>query len=138
MTLTIDLKPEMETALREQAAKVGLDTGHFIQRTIEDRLKHAFNGHPDVPPLSGEESKLLRQVNEWLPSETWEEYQELREKFRAETLTEAEHQRLTEIYDQIEIINAQRIAFIAELARFRKVSLKEMMNQLGIASPGYE
>jgi hypothetical protein len=129
MTLTIDLKPEMEAALREEAAKAGLDTGHFIQRTLEERLKRPINGHPDLPPLSSEESKLLRQVNEWLPSETWNEYQELREKFRAETLTEAEHQRLTEIYDQIEVINAQRIGFIAELARLRRVSLKEMMNQ---------
>lgn len=138
MTLTIDLKPEMETALREEAAKAGLDAGHFIQRTLEERLKRAVNGHPDLSPLSSEESKLLRQVNQWLPSETWDEYQELREKFRAETLTEVEHQRLIEIYNQIEVINAQRIGFIAELARLRQVSLKEMMNQLGIASPGYE
>ncbi len=129
MTLTIDLKPEMEVALHEEAAKVGLDAGHFIQHTLEERLKRPVNRPPDLPPLSGEESKLLRQVNEWLPSETWDEYQELREKFRAETLTEAEHQRLTEIYDQIEVINAQRIGFIAELARLRRVSLKEMMNQ---------
>ncbi len=138
MTLTIDLKPEIETALREEASRIGLDADHFVQRTLEERLKRPINGHSDVPPLSGAESKLLRQVNEWLPSDTWNEYQELREKFRAETLTETEHQRLTEIYDQIEIINAQRIGFIAELARLRKVSLKEMMNQLGIASPGYE
>lgn len=86
---------------------------------------------PDVFPLPDEESKLLWQVNEWLPSETWDEYRELREKFYAETLTEAEHQRLTEIYDQIEIINAQRIGFIAELARLRRVSLEEMITQLG-------
>jgi len=138
MTLTIDLKPEMEAALREEAAKVGLDADRFIQRTLEERLKRPVNGHPGILPLSSEESKLLRQVNEWLPSETWDEYQELREKFRAETLTEAEHQRLTEIYDQIEAINAQRIGFIAELARLRRVSLEEMMNQLGIASPRYE
>ncbi len=138
MTLTIDLKPEVEAALREEAARVGLDAGRFIQSTLEERLKRAANGHPKISPLSVEESKLLRQVNEWLPSEAWDEYQELREKFRAETLTEPEHQRLTEIYDQIEIINAQRIGFIAELARLRRISLKEMMNQLGILSPGYE
>ncbi|MGH9845978.1 MAG: hypothetical protein ACREEM_45330 [Blastocatellia bacterium] len=136
MMLTVDLKPETEAALHEEAARAGLDAGHFIQRTLEERLKRAVNGYPGVSPLSGEESKLLRQVNEWLPSETWEKYQELREKFRAETLTEAEHQRLIEIYDQIEVINAQRIAFIAELARFRGLPLKEMMNQLGIAAPG--
>jgi len=138
MTLTIDLKPEIEAVLREEAARAGLDAGHFVQRTLEERLKRPTNGHPNIPPLSSGESKLLRQVNEWLPSETWNEYQELRKKFHAETLTEAEHQRLTEIYDQIEIINAQRIGFLGELARLRQVSLKEMMNQLGIASPGYE
>ncbi len=138
MSLTIDLKPEIETMLHEEATRAGIDAGYLIQRTLEERLKRPANGHPDVSPLSSEESKLLRQVNEWLPSETWCEYQELREKFRAESLTEMEHQRLTEIYDQIEAINAQRIGFIGELARLRQLSLKEMMNQLGIASPGYE
>jgi len=138
MTLTIDLKPEMEAALREEAARAGLDASHFIQRTLEERLNRPVNGHPDVSPLSSEESKWLRQVNEWLPTETWGEYQELREKFRAETLTVAEHQRLTEIYNQIEIINAQRIGFIAELARLRQVPLEEMMKQLGISAPNYE
>lgn len=138
MTLTIDLKPEVEAALREEAAKAGLDAGHFIQRTLEERLNRPINGHPDVSPLSGAESKLLRKVNEWLPTETWCEYQELREKFHAETLTDAEHRRLTEIYGQIEIINARRIGFIAELARLRQVSLEEMMRQLGIPAPSYE
>jgi hypothetical protein len=138
MTLTIDLKPEIEAALREEAAKAGLDADRFIQRTIEEQLKKAINGHPEVSSLSSAESKLLRQVNEWLPSETWDEYQELREKFRSETLTDAEHQRLTEIYDQIEMINAKRIGFIAELARLRQVSLEEMMKQLGIPAPSFE
>jgi hypothetical protein len=138
MTLTIDLKPEMEAALREEAAKAGLAADDFIQRTLEERLKHAANGHPEVSLLSSEESKLLRQVNEWLPSETWGEYKKLQEKFLAETLSETEHQRLIEIYDQIEKINAKRIGFIAELARLRQVSLEEMMRQLGIPIPGYE
>jgi hypothetical protein len=138
MSLTIDLKPEIESALREEAAKAGLDADSFIQLTLEERLKKAANGHSEVFSLSGAESKLLRQINEWLPSETWDEYQKLREKFRAETLTDVEHQRLTEIYDQIEMINAKRIGFIAELARLRQVSLEEMMRQLGILIPSYD
>jgi hypothetical protein len=138
MTLTINLKPEVEAALREEASRAGLDTTHFIQQALEDRLKRAINGVPTVPPLSSEESRLLREINQWLPTETWQEYQELRDKFRSETLTEVEHQRLTEIYDQIEIINARRIGFIAELARFRHISLDEMMGILGIQSHSYE
>jgi hypothetical protein len=138
MILTIDLKADIESALREEAAKAGLDADRFIQRTLEERLKKAANGHPKVSSLSGAESKFLKQINEWLPSETWDEYQELREKFRGETLTDVEHQRLTEIYDQIEMINAKRIGFIAELARLRQVSLEEMMRQLGIPAPSYD
>jgi hypothetical protein len=138
MILTIDLKPEIESALREEAAKVGLDADRFIQLTLEERLKKAANCHPEVFSLSSAESKMLKQINEWLPSETWDEYQELREKFRADRLTNMEHQRLTEIYDQIEMINTKRIGFIAELARLRQVSLEEMMRQLGIPIPSYD
>ena len=138
MTLTIELKPEMESALQAEAAKFGLATNDFVQATLEERLKRSVNGQTAVAPLSAKESLLLRKVNEWLPSETWQEYQELREKFREETVTEAEHQRLIEFSTRIETINARRIGFIAELARVRQVSLDEMMNQLGIIPPSYE
>ncbi|HMV83585.1 MAG TPA: hypothetical protein PLD20_14455 [Blastocatellia bacterium] len=136
--MTIELKPETATALHNEAAKFGLATSDFVQSALEERLKQTTNKNPAIAPLSAKEGILLRQVNEWLPSETWQEYQELREKFRAETLTEAEHQRLIEIYRRIEVVNAQRIRFIAELARLRQVSLEEMMDQLGINPPSYE
>lgn len=138
MSLTLDLKPELEAALHSEAARTGLNTNYFIQSALEERLKRPSTTYVKVSPLTPEESGLLRKVNEWLPSDTWREYRELQEKFRAETLTEDEHQRLGEIYDQIEIINARRIGFIAELARLHQVPLRQMMNQLGITSPDYE
>lgn len=138
MILTIELKPEMAAALHNEAAKFGLAISDFVQSALEERLKRTTKGNPAVAPLSAKESVILRQVNEWMPSETWQKYQELREKLWAETLTEAEHQLLIEISHQIEIINAQRIRFIAELARLRRVSLEEMMSQLGINLPSEE
>lgn len=137
MTLTIDLKPKMEEALREEAARVGLDTDHFIRHTLEDRLKYVVNGQPSVPHLSQEESELLQKINQGLPTETWERYDELRAKFRAETVTPEEHAELIAISNQIEIAHARRMEYLVELSRLRQVPLRKLMKQLGIGSPGY-
>jgi hypothetical protein len=137
MTLTIDLKPEMEAALREEAAKAGLAADHFAQRTLEERLKQPVNGRSDVPHLSYEESDLLQKINQGLPTETWEKYDVLREKFRAETLTPEEHAELIAISNQIEIAHARRMEYLVELSRLRQVPLRKLMKQLGIVSPGY-
>ncbi len=83
MTLTIEIEPELEARLREEAARFGLDTNTFIQRTLKNGLRRGKKGSRVLPPhLSRQESELLQKVNQGLSPETWQEYHELRAKFR--------------------------------------------------------
>ncbi|MEB3164256.1 MAG: hypothetical protein VKK80_13595 [Prochlorothrix sp.] len=85
--------------------------------------------------LPAHESDLLDRVNQPVPADLQAEYQILRAKREAETLTETEHQRLLDLSNQIEIFGAKRLEALALLAQLRQVSLPALMDQLGIPVP---
>jgi hypothetical protein len=131
MALTIDLNPELEAQLREEAAKTGIDTSAFVVRALEERLQR--KSRQRVPShLSQEEAALLQKINQGLPEAMWQEYHNLIAKRRAETLTSEEHVRLIALSDSIGEAHAERMAHVAELALRRHVPLKTLMGQLGI------
>jgi hypothetical protein len=137
MTLTIDLPPELEAQLREEAARAGLDADTFIRNTLEERVRQVRNYTTAPPHLSRAEAELLQRINVGLPPAVWQRYHELVAKRRAETLTPEEHTVLITLSDQIEAANARRIEHLVELARLRQTSLEALMDQLGIIAPGY-
>ena len=129
MTVTIDLGPELEGELRDQAAREGLDAGGFILNTVRERLRQR---RPAAPRLSKKETELLLKINAGLPEETWRRHRALDKKRRAETLTPEEHAELLELNDRIEEDGVQRIGCVAELAQLRGKTLEEMMQSLGL------
>ncbi|MDQ5850740.1 MAG: hypothetical protein M3380_01465 [Chloroflexota bacterium] len=136
MTVTIDLPPELVTQLRDAAAQAGLDTNEYIVNVLQARLGQ-FNGERGAIRLPTAEAALLQQVNQGFPQQTWQQYNELVAKRRAETLTPDEHTALIELGDQIEQANARRIAALVELATLRNTTLEDLMRQLGISAPTY-
>ncbi|HLK55597.1 MAG TPA: hypothetical protein VKU00_03485 [Chthonomonadaceae bacterium] len=131
MTLTIELTPELEAQLREEAAKIGSDTNTYVVQTLEERLQR--KNPPLVPShLSQEESALLQMINQGLPEAIWQEYHDLVAKRRAETLTPEEHARLIALSDVIAEAHTERMVRVGELARLRNMSLKALMKQLDI------
>ncbi len=125
MPLTINLPPELETQLNEEAAREGLDTPDYVVTALRERIRQS-----QVQPLT--ENELLRRISQGLPEEVWEQYHALVAKRRAETLTPTEHTALLTLSDHIEDANAQRIGYVAELAKLRQMPLNEMMRSLGI------
>lgn len=132
MTLTLNITPELESQLSEEAAKNGLEPSEYIVQTLQSRLLQTQS--PNAPCLSETETRLLQQINEGLPPETWQHYNELIEKRQAETLTPDEHAALIGLSDRIEELNACRMEHLAELARLRQTSLSALMQQLGITA----
>jgi hypothetical protein len=131
MAVTIDLNPELEAQLRKEAEKTGIDASTFVIRKLEEILKE---GDPESasPHLSADESALLQKINQGLPEALWQEYQGLVAKRRSDTLTLDEQTRLIALSDGIEEAHAERMEHVAELAARRQVSLKALMDQLGI------
>jgi hypothetical protein len=136
MTVTIDLAPELEARLRDEAARQGLDPSVLVRRALEERLRAAgANGANGPSPLSAEESKLLQNINLGLSQATWQRYHELVGKRRAEALGPQEHDELGTLTHQIEEANARRLGHLVQLARLRGATLDEVVRDLGI-SPG--
>jgi hypothetical protein len=131
MSITIDIAPELEKRLHVEAAKEGIDTSTYITHTLEEHLRRAGIR------LSKREGELLQKINLGLSQEEWQCYHDLVAKRRTETITPKELQQLISLSDQIELANARRIESLIELAQLRKMSLKTLMQTLGIESPGY-
>jgi hypothetical protein len=125
MTLTIQMTPDLESRLRDEAGKAG---PQFVLATLEERLKKAKPGSI----LSAEETSLLSKINEGLPQATWRRFHELNGKRQAETIATPEHAELLDLINQVELYGANRLGYLNQLAKLRSVTLDEVMTQLGI------
>lgn len=74
----------------------------------------------------------MTSINISFPPATEAEYQELIAKRQAETLTPGEHTQLIALGQQLEILNAQRIQALIQLADRRNQTLPDLMQSLGI------
>jgi hypothetical protein len=81
--------------------------------------------------------ELLAKVNQGVPMELQSRYDALLAKRRASTLTETEHGELLRLTEQMEKYDAERVGFLAELARLRKTTLRALMKDLGIKPREY-
>ncbi len=104
---------------------------HFISQVLTLRAKRIA---PSVPK---EEAELLQQINQGLPPDVQQRYDELTAKRRAETLTPEEHQELLALVGRIEQADAERVRALTELAQLRNVSVTTLMAELGIRRPAY-
>ena len=88
-----------------------------------------------APHLDPEESTLLDRINEALPTELMARLCDLQEKRDTNSLSEAEAEELVTLSDRAELLHAERLGALADLARLRGITLTAMMNQLGIRFP---
>jgi hypothetical protein len=88
-----------------------------------------------APQLAPEESKLLARIEEVLPEALKVRLSELEDRRDDGSLTQAEAMELLGLSDQAEILHAQGLAALAELAKLRGTSLPVLMDQLGIVFP---
>jgi hypothetical protein len=90
-----------------------------------------------APILPSEETSLLLQINQGIPTDLHQRYHHLTEKRDAETLTNDEYEELLQLSDRIELLTAQRVEALVNLATVRQVPLLQLMNDLGIQPPSY-
>jgi hypothetical protein len=75
---------------------------------------------------------LLARVNHGLPTEDRDRMRALIEKRDEETITTEEWRELAALTDRLELLHADRLAALTELAKLRGITLDEVMCQLGI------
>ncbi len=127
--ITINLDAKLAEAYNQAPApsrkKVLLAVKQVLQELVE----------PKAPRLSKKETELFLIINHSLPADPQKRIEELTEKMEFESITDAEQAELRQLTDTMEVAQVRRLKAVAELAKLRKVSLSEMMRQLGL-EPG--
>jgi hypothetical protein len=85
--------------------------------------------------LSPEESRLLLAINRGLPEEVHARYQVLQEQRDRGELNSATHAELLALGDRVEALEAERLTNLVELAQLRRISLGQLMVDLGLPAP---
>jgi hypothetical protein len=132
MNITIDIAPDIESRLLQEAARQGLDPGQYVVNAVRARLEDRDHA---APRLDAEQSRLLEEINQGLSQTVWSRYYALVAKRQAGALTENEFAELTAMSERIEELNARRMEHLAELSRLRGTTLPELLDQLGIVPP---
>jgi len=78
------------------------------------------------------ELELLQKINQALPAEMQQKYNNLSAKMRSQTITPEEHQDLLKLIDVVEKADGDRLQNLIQLSHLRNISLAELMEQLQI------
>jgi hypothetical protein len=103
---------------------------HELERFVKEAI--ALQARRSAPSLSHTETELMLKINQGLPPRVQRRFDELVEKRNTETLTLKEHEELLRLVNRKEKLNARRIEFLADLAKLKQLTLRELMENLGI------
>jgi len=129
------VKVETELTTDNLLKAVGQLNKHEIEQFVSQVIN--LRAQRLVHRLSQAEANFIVKINQGLPAEVQEQYDELIDKRRDEALSSEEYSDLLRLTDQIEKMEAQRMLYLSELALYRKVSLTELMENMGIQPPAY-
>jgi len=133
MTVVLNIEPQLEKQLRQEANKAGLDVNRYILNTLQSQIEKKET--PFV--LSDRETTLLKAINSGFSTEFWTAYRHLIKKRETATIEPKELEQLIIMTDEVERKNVERLEKLVELAQLRSTPLLELMQDLGIQSPGY-
>ena len=90
---------------------------------------------PRTTTLSAKETRLIERINRGLPLEMSDRYAHLIARRKKGDLTGEELQELLHLTKVAESQDADRTAALWELAKLRRLPVRELMRQLGIQTP---
>jgi hypothetical protein len=79
-----------------------------------------------------EEAILLQKINKSLSIDQIERFRSLNEKRLDNNISEQEHLELGVLIEKIEKLNVTRLKYLIALAQLRNITVRELMQQLGI------
>ncbi len=135
MSIIININPRLEKRLREQANRTGIELNQLVERVLEKWSEPALPSEKKLH--KNKEEVLLQKINNTGFSEGfWVEYRELIKKRQLKTIEDAELVQLINMSDRLEKANLQRMKYLIELAQIRGISVRDLMQQLGVTEGG--
>lgn len=135
----VELTEEQNENLERLATSKGRSVSDLIRSSVDAVLterssyvSEAACEYDAVQRLSRRESELLLQINRGLAAGMAERYQELMSRRRSGSLVGEELRELLCLTEESERLQAERVEFLAELARLRAKPLGVLIEELGI------
>jgi hypothetical protein len=128
MTLTLDLNPELERQLRNEANARGLTLEQLVLGDLQARVAQLSK----PSRLNNEETKLMQVITEGMSEAFWTRYRHLIQLRESETLTDLELGELIAASDRVEHLSARRAEALVELASLRGRSVQVLRDELGL------
>jgi hypothetical protein len=128
MTLTLDLNPELERQLRNEANARGLTLEQLVLGDLQARVAQ----HTRPSRLNSEETQLMQVITEGLSEVFWTRYRHLIHMRETETLSDLEQAELIAASDRVEHLTARRTEALVELASLRGRSVQVLRDELGL------
>jgi len=129
------IKVEVEFSSEDLLKAVGQLSQSDLRKFISQAI--AIQAQRTTSSLMQRESELLLKINQGIPLDIQQYYNDLIAKRDAEILTNDEYRELLGLTEQIEKQQAQRIEYLAELASLKGISLNTLMENLGIQTQNY-
>lgn len=89
------------------------------------------------PSVPHSEAELLEKINNGVPPDVRQRYEQLMQKLLDEQISPEEHKEYLTLIEQIKISDAQRMQSIMELATLRNRSVDTIMDELGLRQVSY-
>jgi hypothetical protein len=106
-----------------------LDT-QDLEAVIHDLL--TLRAQRSGPSLPREEALLFDKINRGLAPDKLQRFEILQHKRETETMSDREQTELIALTEEVEKLDVQRVKYLSKLAQLRKVSLRELMAQIGL------
>ncbi|MGH9799825.1 MAG: hypothetical protein ACRD82_05620, partial [Blastocatellia bacterium] len=108
-----------------------------LQAEIRSKLLNGATVKKEVAHFSKRESELLLRVSRNLSDEERERMLDLTDRLEFESITDEESDELLRLTDKAEMLQAERLQAVVDLAKLRGVSFEEVMKQLGVKPRRY-
>ncbi len=131
--MTVHLEVTTENLLNAVAQMPESEFNRFVEKARA--LRQNGNTKQIVSPAQAD---LLHKINTIFPSEKRRRYNELYARFKNEDLNKNEYEELLVLSNEFEILNAERIKFIGELAELRGQTLEQVMDFFEITNSSDE
>lgn len=122
--MSVQLEITTENLLNAVAQMPDSEFDSFVEKARKLRQKGKN--------ISSKEADLLHKINTIYPAEKRQRYNDLYAKFQTENISEKERGELLKSSDEFEILNAERLKYIGELATLRGQSLEKVIKDLKI------
>ena len=129
--MTVHLEVTTENLLN---AVVQMPESEF-NRFVENARKLRQNGE-NKKKISPAEADLLHKISNIYPADKRRRYNELYARFKDENLAKGEYEELLKLNNEFEMLDAERIGLIGELAKLRGQTLTQVMDFFEITNFG--